>query len=177
MRRLDSAIITTLLQARRPPNASVALKVTFDIIFDTSNLNYPGIYMHIAWNSHFGDLRGHSGLQTASVALEVKFDIRFDKSNLNYPGIYVYIAWNSHFGGLWGHSSLHMTSEVTSDLRFEFSGLNNPCSSASLASIVLCLINLDGKKGQISSIDLLASPQVKRSGEDKVAWAQNCSVT
>ena len=100
MRRLDSAIITTLLQARQPPNASVALKVTFDIIFDTSNLNYPGIYMHIAWNSHFGDLRGHSGLQTASVAFEVKFNIIFDKSNLNCSGIYVYIAWNSHFGGL-----------------------------------------------------------------------------
>ena len=100
MRRLDSAIMTTLLQARWPPNASVALKVTFDIIFDTSNPDYPGIYMHIAWNSYFGDLRGHSGLQTAAVALEVKFDIRFEKRNLKYPGIYVYIAWNSHFGGL-----------------------------------------------------------------------------
>ena len=161
MWRLDSAIITTLLQARRPPNASVALKVTFDIIFDTSNLNYPGIYMHIAWNSHFGDLRGHSGLQTASVALEVKFDIRFDKSNLNYPGIYVYIAWNSHFGGLWGPSSLHMTSEVTSDFAFEFRGLNNPCSSAFLAPKWLYYTKYGRKKGQISSIDLQASPQVK----------------
>ena len=55
-----------------------------------------------------------------------------------------------------------MTSEVTSDLKFELSDLNNTCSSAFLAPIVLCLTNLPGKKkGQISSIDLLASPQVK----------------
>ena len=56
-----------------------------------------------------------------------------------------------------------MTSEVASDLKFVFRGLYNLYSSASLASIVLCLTNLDGKKerSQISSIDLLASPQVK----------------
>ena len=49
-----------------------------------------------------------------------------------------------------------MTSEVTSDLKFELIGLNNPCSSASLASIVLYLTNLDGRrKSQISSIDSL----------------------
>ena len=155
MRRLDSTIITTLLQARRPPNASVALKVTFDIIFDTSNLNYPGIYMHIAWNSHFGDLRGHSGLQTASVALEVKFDIRFDNSNLNYPGIYVYIAWNSHFGGLWSRSGLHMTSEVTSDLGFEFSGLNNLCLVL-LRPLYGCIsLNPDGRRRKKAKYDPL----------------------
>ena len=38
---------------------------------------------------------------------------------------------------------LHMTSEVTSDLKFEFSGLNNLCSSVFLASILLYLINTD----------------------------------
>ena len=56
-----------------------------------------------------------------------------------------------------------MTSEVTFDLKFVFRGLNNLGSSASPATIVLYLTNLPGKKkeGQISSIDLLASPQVK----------------
>ena len=48
-----------------------------------------------------------------------------------------------------------MTSEVTSDLKLELIGLNNPCSSASLASIVLYLTNIDGRKSQISSIDSL----------------------
>ena len=36
--------------------SSVAFEVKFDIIFDTSNLNYPGIYVHIACNSQFGGL-------------------------------------------------------------------------------------------------------------------------
>ena len=44
---------------------------------------------------------------------------------------------------------LHMTSEVTSDLKFELSGLYNPCSRASLASIVGSLTNLDGKPNMI----------------------------
>ena len=76
--------------------------------------------------SHFGGLWGN--LKTASEAFKAKFYLRFDASNLNYPGIYLHIAWNSHYGGLWGHSGLQMTSEVTSDLKFELSGLNNPCS-------------------------------------------------
>ena len=66
------------------------------------------------------------------MALDVKFDLRFDSINLNYPDIYVHIAWNSLFGDLRGHSGLHMTSEVTSDLKFELSGLNNLCSSVFL---------------------------------------------
>ena len=38
----------------------------------------------------------------------------------------VYLSLNSHFSGLRGHSDLHMASEVTSDLKFELSDLNNP---------------------------------------------------
>ena len=53
-----------------------------------------------------------------------------------------------------------MASEVTSDLKFELSGLNNPCSSASPAPIMLYLTNLP-EESQISSLDLQASPQVK----------------
>ena len=56
-----------------------------------------------------------------------------------------------------------MTSEVTSDLKFELSGLSNPCSSITLASKGLYWTNLpeEEERSQISSIDLLASPQVK----------------
>ena len=103
------------------------------------------------------------------MASDVNFKLRFEISNLNYPGNYVHVVLNTLFGGLRGHEGLQMTSEVATDLKFEISGLNNPCSSASLASIVLCLTNLDGKKerSQISSIDLLASPQVKRRKEGR----------
>ena len=93
------------------------------------------------------------------MASDINFNLRFEISNLNYPGKYVHVVLNTLFGGLRGHEGLQMTSEVATDLKFEISGLNNPCSSAPLVSIVLCLTNLDGS--QISSIDLLASPQVK----------------
>ena len=54
--------------------------------------------------------------------------------------------------------------EVRFDHEFELSDLNNPCSSAFLAPKCFSELNVPGKKkkeGQISSIDLLASPQVK----------------
>ena len=57
-----------------------------------------------------------------------------------------------------------MASEFTSNLEFELSDLNDPCSSAFLAPKCFSELNVPGKKkkeGQISSIDLLASPQVK----------------
>ena len=82
------------------------------------------IYLHIAYNSHFGGLRGHSSLQNASMASEVTFDLRFEISNPNYPGIFMHVAPNSHFGGLRGHGGLKTASEVTSDLKFELSDLN-----------------------------------------------------
>ena len=34
----------------------VASKAQFDLRFETSNLDYPGIHVHIASNSHFGGL-------------------------------------------------------------------------------------------------------------------------
>ena len=61
---------------------------------------------------------------------------------------------NSHSGSLWDHGDL------TSDLKFELSGLNNPCSNAFLTSKRLYWTNLP-ERSQIWSIDLLASPQVK----------------
>jgi len=97
-------------------------------------------------NSHFGGLWGQSDLHIASVAFEVKCDLRFDASNLNHHGINVHITRNSHYGGLWGHSDLHMTSKVTSDLKFELSVLNNPCSSAYLASDCLFSLNFVGRR-------------------------------
>ena len=56
-----------------------------------------------------------------------------------------------------------MTSEVTNDLKFELSGLNNLWSSVILASKWLYLTNLARIRSQLSSIDLRArtSPQVK----------------
>ena len=72
-------------------------KSQFDLIFETSNLDYPGIHEHIASNSHFDCLLCHGGLQTAS---EFTFDLGIELSDLNYLGIHVHIASNSHFGGL-----------------------------------------------------------------------------
>ena len=50
------------------------------------DFHYLGIYVHIAYNSHFG------GLKSAS---EFKFDLRFEIRNLNYPIIIVHVASNS----------------------------------------------------------------------------------
>ena len=83
------------------------------------------------------------------MASDVNFKLRFEISNLNYPGNYVYVVLNTLFGCLRGHEGLQMTSEVATDLKFEISGLNNPCSRASLASIVLCLTNLPEERPNI----------------------------
>ena len=40
--------------------------IQFNLRFETSSLYYPGIHVHIASNSHFGELWGHGGLQMAS---------------------------------------------------------------------------------------------------------------
>ena len=78
----------------------MASEVKSDFIFELSDFDYPGNHVHIASNSHFGDLRGHGSLKMASMASGFKYDLRFEISNLNYPGINVHIASNSHFGGL-----------------------------------------------------------------------------
>ena len=107
--------------------ASVASEFKFDLRFEISNLNYPGIHVHIAYNSHFCGLLGHGGPLAASMAPEVKFDFRFLISYLNYPAIHVHNAHNNHFGGLWGHGSLQTVSEAISDLRIGLSDLNYTC--------------------------------------------------
>ena len=91
-----------------------------------------------------GNLCSHGDLQTASVAMEVKCDLRIDSSNLNYPWHQYAYCLKQPFCDRWGHSSLHMTSEVTSDLKFELSGLNNPCFSVFVAPAQLYLTNTDG---------------------------------
>ena len=129
--------------------ASIAWYMNFDLGFEISNLYYPGNYVHVTFNNHCGGLWGHGNLWTASMASDINFDLIFEISNRHYPGDYVHIAFKNHFGGLWGHGSLQMTSEVASDLKFVFRGLNNLCSSASTAPIVLYLTNLPRKKPNI----------------------------
>ena len=94
-----------------PLNERATMAMIFEVIFglrfEISNLNYPGIHVHVVSNSHFGGLWGHSSLQMASKASEVRFDLRFEISNLNYPGIHVHVAPNSHFGGRGGHGGLN----------------------------------------------------------------------
>ena len=76
-----------------PPTASEAMMASeamaaskrpqrsYDLRFDISNLDYPGIHAHIASNSHFGGLWGHGDLQMTS---EVKADLKIELSDLNY---------------------------------------------------------------------------------------------
>ena len=109
----------------------MASKTQFDLRFGPSNLDYPGIHVHVASNSHFDYLWGHGGRQTA---WEVTYDLGIELSDLNYLSIHVHIASNSHFGDLWGQCGPQMTSEVTSDLRIELSDLDYLCSHISLAS-------------------------------------------
>ena len=61
--------------------ASIASEVKFNLGFEISNLNYPGIHVHVAPNSHFGGLGGHGGLQTTS---EVTSGLKIKLSDLNY---------------------------------------------------------------------------------------------
>ena len=58
-----------------------ASDIQFGLIFETSNLDYPGIHVHIASYSSFQGLRGHGGLQTAS---EVTSSLGFELSDLEY---------------------------------------------------------------------------------------------
>ena len=52
----------------------MASEVKLDFRFGISNLNFPQIHVHIAFNRHFGGLGGYGGLQMTSMASEVKFD-------------------------------------------------------------------------------------------------------
>ena len=53
--------------------ASKISDVKFDLRFEMTNLNYHGIHVHIASDSHLGGLWGHGGLQMTS---EVKADLK-----------------------------------------------------------------------------------------------------
>ena len=66
-----------------------ASEVKFELRFEISILNYPGIHVYIAFNNHFGDLWGHGGLQTAS---EVTSGLRIKLSDLNYLCPHVFLA-------------------------------------------------------------------------------------
>ena len=61
-------------------SASEAMEIKFDLRFDSNNLNYPAIYVHVGWNSLFGGLWGHGGLHMTS---EVTSDLKFELSDLN----------------------------------------------------------------------------------------------
>ena len=86
-----------------------------------------------------------------------------ESGHLFYPDIHVHVDLNSHSGldsgGLWGHDDLQMTSKVTSDLKFELCGLNNPCSSAYLAP--KCFSGLNVPERQLSSIDSLGAKRAR----------------
>ena len=99
--------------------------------------------MHVAFDSHFGGFRSNDGLQT-SAASKVLSGGWFEISNLNNLLFYRHDASNSHFCGVWGHSNLQMTSEVTCDVIFEISSLNNLCCHALLTPTC----NIDKISGQ-----------------------------
>ena len=83
--------------------ALIISEVKFDLRFDTSNLKYPDIHVHIASGGHLGGLRGLGGLQMTSevnLTSEVIFDNKIEVWNLKYPDIHVHIASDSHLGGL-----------------------------------------------------------------------------
>ena len=61
-----------------------------NFIFEISNLNYPGIYVHVASNSLLGGLWGHDGLQMTS---EVTSDLKIELSDLNYLCDQAYVAF------------------------------------------------------------------------------------
>ena len=60
----------------------MASELKFNLRFQISNLNYPGIIVDVVSNSHLGGLRGYGGLQTA---LEVTSDLIIELSDLNNP--------------------------------------------------------------------------------------------
>ena len=56
--------------------ASMASKFTFDLKIEITSLNYLGIHVHVASNSHFGGLWGPDGLQkTSGVKPDLKIDL------------------------------------------------------------------------------------------------------
>ena len=60
----------------------MASEVNFDLKFGISNLNYPGISVHI------GGLWGHGGLQTTSITVD-RYDLGIEVSDFNFIGGHV----------------------------------------------------------------------------------------
>ena len=61
----------------------------FNIILDTTNLNYPGILVHVASDSHLGGILGHDGLQ---MTLEVTSDLKIELGDLNCLCVHASLA-------------------------------------------------------------------------------------
>ena len=100
---LKSATLITLVSiCILPPMVSVAITASeamaaskqprrsYDLRFEISNHNYPGIHVHIASNS----LIGHGGLQTTS---EVRSDLKIQLSDLDYICNHAFLASNGHY--------------------------------------------------------------------------------
>ena len=89
----------------------MASKAQFDLKFETSNLDNPGIHVHIASKSHFGGLLGHGGLQIAS---EVTSGLRFELTDLKYLCSHVSKASKCHYsiGGGGQISSIDFVSST-----------------------------------------------------------------
>ena len=65
-------------------------QTSYDLRFEISNLDYPGIHVHIASNSHFGGLCGYGGLQMAS---EVTYGLKIELSDLDYLCFHVCLGY------------------------------------------------------------------------------------
>ena len=94
----SATLITLVFMCILPQMASEAMVTSkrpqrsFDLRFDISNPDYPGIHVHIASNG--------PEAMAASKQPQRSYDLRFDISNLDYPGIHAHIASNSHLSGL-----------------------------------------------------------------------------
>ena len=69
--------------------AALTSEVKFDLRFELSNFDYPGIHVHVAYNCYFVDLGGHGSLQTAS---EFTNDLGIELSDINYICCHIFLA-------------------------------------------------------------------------------------
>ena len=89
----SATLITLVFMCILPQMASEAMATSkqpqrsFDLRFEISKLNYPGIHVHIASNGLLRPWRPLNKPQRSN-------DLRFEISNLEYPGIHVHIVSN-----------------------------------------------------------------------------------
>ena len=131
---LWSAILKALILVM----AQMISNIKFDLAFEISNVDYPGIHAHIVYNSLFGGLWSHGSLQTASMTSKGKYYLWFEFSS------HVHVAARSHFGCSCGHCGLQIASGVANGLRIELIDLNFLHNSAFLAS--RCLYGLNQRR-------------------------------